>query len=158
MSQKEEVKSRNKWAFAFVALVAVLAIVYGTKTAIALTDTPAFCGSCHLTNEAVRTHAVSTHATLNCNDCHAPHNILAKIPFKAKTGFSDIYVNTFGDPPTVLKASKGAKDVINQNCQSCHTMTTMNVAMDAKEYCTDCHISVPHSGRTPISERMVAGE
>jgi hypothetical protein len=31
---------------------------------------------------------MGTHAKLSCNECHAPHNLLAKLPFKAQEGHS----------------------------------------------------------------------
>jgi len=48
-----------------------------------------------------------------------------------------------GDPARVLKPIA-------------HEPTTQTVAMDAKPYCVECHRSVPHKSRTPISTRKVA--
>lgn len=155
----EKVKNANRWAVLFFVLIAVVILYSGTALSMKATDSAEFCGSCHVMNEVTRTHQISTHAKLSCNDCHAPHNITAKIPFKAMAGAKDIYINMFGEVDDVIHTSKKSKDIINQNCLNCHEMTNVNVAMDTKEYCIDCHQTVPHfSKRTPISERRVAGE
>jgi cytochrome c nitrite reductase small subunit len=158
VSLKEKLKNANKWAVMFIALVVLIVIYSGTALSMKATDSAAFCSSCHVMNEVTRTHQFSTHANLSCNDCHAPHNLVSKIPYKIKAGTKDIYVNTFGTVDDVIHAGDETKAIVNQNCQDCHTMTNMNVATDTKEYCFDCHRTVPHFGQKPISERMVAGE
>ncbi|MDY0162284.1 cytochrome c3 family protein [Desulfobotulus sp.] len=121
------------------------------------TDTPQFCGSCHIMYEVVRTQQSSVHASLSCNDCHAPKGGMRKIVFKAKAGAWDVYQNTFGDVLDVIHTNQATKDVVNENCRACHTMTNLNVA-DAKESCTDCHRQVPHFSKSPIAQRRVAHE
>ncbi len=64
------------------------------------TDQALFCGSCHSMSEAALTHKRSPHAKFACNECHAPHNLAAKLPFKAKEGARDIYSTTLGTIPT----------------------------------------------------------
>ena len=154
----DKLRSANRWAVLFFALVAVVVLYSGTAVSMKATDSKEFCGSCHVMNEVVRTHQFSTHANLSCNDCHAPHDLVSKIPFKAQAGAKDIYINTFGTVDDVIHATDKTKEIVNQNCKSCHEMTNVNVAMDTKEYCFDCHRTVPHFGKKPISERMVAGE
>jgi cytochrome c nitrite reductase small subunit len=48
------------------------------------------------------------------------------------------------------------KTIINDNCIRCHSATVSNVNMTAKAYCTDCHRTVPHMNRRPLSERRAA--
>ncbi|OEF96730.1 cytochrome c3 family protein [Desulfuribacillus alkaliarsenatis] len=155
---KDRLKSANKWTVMFFALLVAILLYSGTAISMKATDTAEFCSSCHVMNEVVRTHQISTHANLTCNDCHAPHDILSKIPFKAKAGAKDIYINTFGEVSDVIQSTSKTKEIVNQNCLNCHDMTNKNVAMDAKDFCIDCHQTVPHFGKKPISERMVAGE
>ena len=155
---KETLQGANKWAIMFFVLVALIVLYSGTAVSMKVSDSPAACGSCHVMNEVVRTHQVSTHANLSCNECHTPHDFLSKIPFKVYSASKDMYMNTFGEIDDVIQASERTKDAINDNCQRCHEMTNMNVALDSKQYCFDCHRTVPHFGKKPISERMVAGE
>ncbi|HJA80033.1 NapC/NirT family cytochrome c [uncultured Desulfovibrio sp.] len=121
-----------------------------------VTDSRPFCASCHVMQEAAVTHKASTHAALACNECHSPANLLVKLPFKAKEGLRDVIANMQGrDAP--LLPGVATRDVINENCKSCHSATNMNVAsMDAKPYCTDCHRNVAHMRSKPISTRTVA--
>lgn len=155
---KETLQGANRWAIMFFVLLAVLVLYTGTAVSLKVTDSPEFCGNCHVMNEVARTHQMSTHANLSCNECHAPHDFLSKMPFKAYSGAKDVYMNTFGDIDDVIKAKDRTKAAINENCQRCHEMTNMNVATDSKQYCFDCHRTVPHFSQKPISERMVAGE
>ena len=147
------------WLKIFLGGIAVgIVLLAGSAIAMRTTDQRPFCGSCHLMQQAALTHKVSTHANLACNDCHAPHNLAAKIPFKAGEGLRDFMGNMQGkDVP--LSVSLRTKEVINANCKSCHAMTNMNVAsMEAKPYCVDCHRSVAHMRQKPISTRTVANE
>lgn len=102
------------------------------------------------------THKLSTHAKLACNECHAPHNLLAKLPFKAQEGLRDFMGNVSGkDIPRPLSAR--TRDVVNENCKACHFATNSEVAsMDAKPYCVDCHRNMAHMRHKPISTRTVA--
>lgn len=146
----------GKWSVALLAFVVGMVAMVGVGYSIKVTDQAAFCASCHVMSEAAWTHKNSVHAKLDCNECHTPYNIPEKLPFKAAIGMHDIYANTFTDIANIIHASKDTKDVIQANCRRCHTATTMDVAMDVKPYCTDCHRSVPHNSKLPISRRMAA--
>lgn len=147
-----------------ISLVAVLAILLvgialtaGAGFTMKATDQAEFCGSCHLMYEAVRTHQQSVHSQLACNECHTPDPFIPKMTFKTYAGMKDMYINTFGTVYDVIHASEKTKDVVNDNCTRCHTMTTLNVET-VKPYCTDCHRQVPHLRSLPISQRRVADE
>lgn len=148
-----------------VAILVLLLVGAGLYAGMAFsmkaTDQPEFCGSCHVMYEAVRTHQMSAHAELACNECHAPDETVPKMVFKAQAGAKDLYQNTLGDVFDVIHASDKTREVVNQSCLNCHSMTILNVADDvteAKQYCTDCHRSVPHMSKLSISERRVADE
>ena len=132
------------------ALLAVMAF------AMVSTDQRPFCASCHIMQEAAVTHKLSTHAKLACNECHAPHNLLAKIPFKAKEAIRDVVYNVQGaDLP--LGPNSVTREVVNANCIACHARTNVDVAsMNVKPYCVDCHRNVAHMRHKPVSTRMVA--
>lgn len=140
-------------------LLAGAGLYAATTLSLKSTDEPAFCASCHVMHEVVRTQQQSVHASLACNDCHLPEKGMGRLYHKAKSGIWDFYQNTLGDPPDVIHASPEMKEIINGNCQACHVMTTLNVAAtDAKQFCTDCHRQTPHFSKSPIAERRVANE
>lgn len=138
-----------------LGILVLAALAWGMR----VTDARPFCSSCHIMEQAAVTHKLSPHANLACNDCHAPHALLEKLPFKAMEGIRDVVSNTMGNPALPLIAGLHTKDVVNANCKACHAMTNMNVAsMEAKPYCVDCHRGVQHLRMKPISTRMVADE
>ena len=126
-----------------------IALLAGTSSAMTYTDSADFCSSCHVMDEAYDSFKSSNHASLSCNDCHAPtENLASKLAFKAKAGGSHMYMNTIGrnDIPDVLYAKDASVEVIEANCISCHEAGLSNVEYhDVKEGgCIDCHRDVPH--------------
>lgn len=154
--QNNENKPKGKWTAALLTFVAGMVAMVGIGVAFKGTDQAAFCASCHVMNEAAWTHKQSVHAQFDCNECHTPNALASKLPFKAAIGVHDIVVNTMSNVPDVIQADTASKDVIQANCRRCHVGTTMTVAMDAKQYCTDCHRSVPHNKKIPIDRRKAA--
>ena len=155
---KDKLKNNGKWFFVSLILILFGFLYAGSSIAMKATDQAAFCSSCHVMNQATRTYMESVHADLSCNDCHAPEQPLAKVAFKTKAGLNHVSKYITGNIDDIIHAAPNSREVINQNCMSCHRMTNINVAMDAKKYCTDCHRQVPHFSSKPIRERMVAGE
>ena len=147
--------NRN-WFIVSAVLACVLVLGVAGAFTMQATDQAAFCGGCHIMDEVAWTHKISGHAKLACNECHAPANLVAKLPFKAVSGASDIYDTLRKNYPDVIHAEKKHKDVIQANCIRCHAVTIEKVAMDAKDSCIQCHRSVPHRAKAPISERKVA--
>ena len=154
--QETPQKFKRKWTLVLCSFVAGMLAVVGTGLAVKGTDQPVFCASCHVMAEQVWTNQTSIHAKLDCNECHTPHALHKKLPFKAAIGVWDIYANTFTSLPNDVHATGEMKDIIQANCRRCHTATVMTVAMDVKPYCTDCHRSVPHNSKLPIDRRRAA--
>lgn len=146
----------RRWPLFLAAFVLGIVATLGVGAAVSATDTPEFCGSCHSMAPATWTHQMSIHAEQTCNDCHTPHNLAAKLPYKAKVGLHDIFVTVTGTIPDTIHASAEMKQVIQDNCIRCHYATVQNVDMTVKPFCTDCHKAVPHNGKLPISEREAA--
>ncbi|MCR4667338.1 MAG: NapC/NirT family cytochrome c [Desulfovibrio sp.] len=149
---------KRPWLAIFLGGVltgAVLLIV--SAYAMLSTDQRQFCSVCHIMSEAALTHKLGTHADRSCNDCHAPHNWLRKIPFKAKAGLEDFLGNCMGND--VTPPNKTTRDMVNANCIACHAQVNSNVAsMAVKPYCVDCHRNVAHMRHQPIAKRMVSYE
>lgn len=143
----------RRWKWLLCGLAAGIVLSGAFAWGLNYTDQRQFCASCHLMQEAARTQKMGMHANLTCNECHAPHALLAKIPFKAVSGAEDIIGNIQGkDLP--IPPSQRQRDVINRNCIACHGPVNVTVAsMSVKPYCTDCHRSVAHMRLNPISER-----
>lgn len=142
-----------KWLFSGLAVGVILSGVFAW--ALNATDQRQFCASCHIMREAAVTQKNGMHANLSCNECHAPHALLAKIPFKAVAGAEDILGNLQGKDVPVPPAERH-RQVVNRNCIACHGPVNVTVAsMAVKPYCTDCHRSVAHMRLSPISERTV---
>lgn len=146
----------GKWRFAAMVLGVCLVALVGSGYAMRATDTPQFCGSCHTMEEQVRSHTRSLHAKLACNECHAPHALLEKIPFKTAAGLHDMYRTVAKQLSDVVHASKDQKEVVQENCYRCHRPTVENTNMTSKKYCIECHRSVPHKEREPIAKRKAA--
>ena len=154
--QDDNTKPKGRWTLALLTFAAGMVAMVGIGLAVKGTDQAAFCASCHAMSEAAWTHKKSIHAQFDCNECHTPHAIAQKLPYKAAVGMHDIYVNTTSTIPDLIHTQQKMKDVIQENCRRCHVGTTMTVAMDAKPYCTDCHRAVPHNKKLSIDRRKAA--
>ena len=137
-------------------VLAGVVLTVGAAIGMTTTDQAMFCGSCHSMDEAELTHKQSVHAALACNDCHAPHNLMAKLPFKAKEGARDAFATVTSSIPDLIHPGKETMGVVQANCRRCHSATVATVAMQSKQYCTDCHRHVPHSPKLPIAMRSAA--
>ncbi len=132
------------------------ALVLLAAGGMAYSDSRPFCSTCHVMREAALTHSRSPHAELMCNECHAPHNLLAKLPFKAQEGLRDFAANLQGKEAPLL-ARLETREVVNANCRACHKVTNGDVMM-AKPYCVDCHRGMAHQKKIPVSFREAADE
>ena len=144
------------WRPLFLSFLGGMVVLAGIAVATTATDQAMFCGSCHSMDEAALTHRLSVHAELACNECHAPHNLLAKLPFKAKEGTRDIIATVSSSVPDLIHAGDETMQVIQENCRRCHDATVNTVNMTAKPFCTDCHRHVPHSPKIPVAKRSAA--
>ena len=132
------------------------ALVLAAAAGMQYSDSRTFCSTCHVMKEAALTHSLSPHADLACNECHAPPNLLAKLPFKAQEGLRDFVANLQGKEAPLL-ARLETRDVVNANCRACHGVTNADVMM-AKPYCVDCHRGMAHQKKIPVSFREAADE
>ncbi len=146
------------WKFLTAGTVFGAVLVLAAAAGMRYSDSRPFCSICHVMEQAAITHSQSPHADLACNECHAPHFIVEKLPFKAKEGIRDFIDNIRGlEAP--LRAGLETREVLNANCISCHRTTVREVmALDVKEYCFDCHRSVAHQKKAPVSFREAADE
>ena len=144
------------WKFLLAGTALGVALVLLAAGGMAYSDSRPFCATCHVMREAALTHSRSPHAELACNECHAPHNLLAKLPFKAQEGLRDFVANLQGKEAPLL-ARLETREVVNANCRACHKVTNADVMM-AKPYCVDCHRGMAHQKKIPVSFREAADE
>lgn len=144
------------WRLVVPAALTGVALTVGVALAMTATDQARFCGSCHSMAEAARTHQRSVHAKLACNECHAPHGLAAKVPFKAREGTRDILATVRRQIPDLIHPGPATKAVTQANCVRCHGETVGTVNMTVKPYCTDCHRHVPHTPKIPVAQRSAA--
>ena len=143
---KKLFKTNKKWLIVVGLLVGVVLTFSGMKT-MAYLDSPGFCQNCHTMKSVYNTFMDSTHAELQCNDCHLPHKSeIGKLFFKGRAGMTHIYYNTFAtdDIPNEIHATERTKAIMDDNCIRCHQSTVDNISHDAKDSCSSCHKTVPH--------------
>ena len=122
-----------------------------------LSDRPETCMNCHVMTTQYVTWQHSSHARVaTCNDCHVPHDSLArKYAFKAKDGMWHSTVFTMRWEPQVIRLSQGAIPVVEANCRRCHAKVVEDVAIAAHAQgdlrCWQCHREVPHGSVRSLS-------
>ncbi|MDF2557273.1 MAG: nitrate/TMAO reductase rane-bound tetraheme cytochrome subunit [Bacillales bacterium] len=147
MKKLREIFSNRKTFWFLGTFIAGVVFWVGFTSAVHYMDTPEFCGTCHIMDDVVNSHAASAHADLECGSCHVPAgNIATKMIYKAKVGTGHVYYNLFAqeDIPNLLKAKEETKEVVEANCISCHKAMLGNVEHTAKEDCGSCHRGLPH--------------
>lgn len=112
---------------------------------LAFTSGPGFCGSCHIMKPYKASHAESKHMGISCSECHVPHALLSKIPYKIKSGTRDIIHTISRSYPPVLSLKDDSKQILLTNCRGCHeaTLERVGIAMNAKP-CYECHRNIVH--------------
>lgn len=143
---KKLLKINKKWLILSALLFGVI-LSFSTVKGMAYLDSPGFCVSCHTMESPYKSFMDSTHAELQCNDCHLPHKSeVGKLFFKGRAGMGHMYYNTLGTDkiPDVISATERTQAIMDDNCISCHKSTLTNISHDAKEKCISCHKTVPH--------------
>ena len=127
-------------------------VVCGVGSALmAFSGSPAFCGACHAMKGEQATFAMSSHRTLECTDCHLPHdNPVHYFVEKGRTGMIDTYHEVLRDYPARIKISAQGRQTVNDNCLRCHETTmgavhaSVGTPLDTGGDCLKCHSSIAH--------------
>lgn len=112
-----------------------------------LSDSPRTCINCHVMNPEYISWQRSSHRAAVCNDCHVPHDSLArKYAFKAQDGLRHATIFALRREPQVIEARPASRAVIEANCRRCHARLLRAVPTlgAGGRSCVDCHRSVPH--------------
>lgn len=139
-------------------------LLYVSRAVSYLSDEPKTCVNCHVMAPYYATWQHSSHARVaGCNDCHVPHNnTLNKYFFKAKDGIYHATVFTWRAEPQVIHIKEAGTNVVQQNCQRCHTKlnedvsTSKHLTLSDRDHgngklCWDCHREVPHGRVNSLS-------
>lgn len=120
-----------------------------------LTNDPAACANCHIMTEHFSAWVKSSHRHVAlCNDCHTPHNVVAKYVTKARSGFWHSFYFTLGRYPDPLRVTPRSRQVTEGTCRYCHgeIVDAIDPAPndssrrhnDAAGSCVRCHAYVGH--------------
>lgn len=127
--------------------VAAFTFVYA-RGASYLTNDPAACANCHIMSEHFNAWQKSSHkAVAGCNDCHAPHTLVAKYYTKARNGFFHSLYFTTGRFPDPLRITPKNREVTEQACRYCHSNITSAIEHGTNAdaiSCVRCHNYVGH--------------
>jgi len=140
-----------------------LLVVVGTAGALAATNQPAFCSTCHkaMTPEYT-TWAVTSHSQINCASCHIKPGLVNTLTHKVKTLKEPVLYFT----GTWHKPIKPTEVIENETCLSCHSenrnftvsgdlIVPHDRHVNAGVLCVDCHSGVAHAN---IYKRGLTGE
>lgn len=113
-----------------------------------LSDDPASCRNCHVMNDVHDAWAKGPHrAVATCNDCHTPHAFPDKYVVKAISGWNHSVAFTLQSFEEPIRITPSNKNVVLNNCSSCHgeAMSLVDHAGQAElTDCTRCHAAVGH--------------
>ena len=134
-----------------------------------LGDDPKACINCHIMTPYYATWMHSSHGRdVTCNDCHVPHeNIARKYFFKGTDGLKHVFAFVTQGERQVPEAQLASSQVIMNNCIRCHTELNAELVKTGKidymmtqagqgKACWDCHRQVPHGGKNSLAATPTA--
>jgi nitrate/TMAO reductase-like tetraheme cytochrome c subunit len=143
-----------------VIAVAVTVLLVALGVALAASSTPQFCGACKSHEPYVQEYRASSHADVNCEQCHTKPGPLFFLTSKLEALQQPVHQIT-GDYETPILGT-----VLNSSCRRCHTNDTLFTPGSAKGIrvqhrhlieagflCTRCHSTVGHGDAIPEGSR-----
>lgn len=117
-----------------------------------LTNDPQSCTNCHVMREQYDGWVKSSHRSVaTCNDCHTPHDVVAKYATKALNGFNHSFAFTSGRYPDQILINARNRRVTEGACRSCHVSiveaidaTGLRAGHPQETECLRCHPTVGH--------------
>jgi cytochrome c nitrite reductase small subunit len=133
----------------YILIAGILGLVIGGFLALgpprllAKSAMPDFCSSCHVMEAEYEAWFHEGHRTINCVDCHLPHeNIATHYIWKSIDGMKDVVVFYSGKVPEIIRISEHGQNVVRTNCVRCHE--SMVELIDNGRLCWDCHRRMAH--------------
>lgn len=110
-----------------------------------LRDSPEFCISCHVMDQAYRDWSHSVHGyRVTCGDCHIPQeSVVTKLAGKARNGLYHGYAQVLGEVPDPIRITRLGARTVMTNCVRCHGGLVSGVHMEGRR-CWDCHRGIGH--------------
>lgn len=104
-----------------------------------LSDRPEVCINCHIMRPQYATWKASAHHTVaTCNDCHVPHeNLARKFAFKGEDGSRHSFIFTMRTEPQVIRIREAGMKVVQANCLRCHGQLVDATAMGKLSFTHD---------------------
>ncbi|MEJ5358954.1 MAG: cytochrome c nitrite reductase small subunit [Desulfobacterales bacterium] len=138
---------RGFWKPAFLLAVSAgvgLFLAFGPPRLMARTETPLFCGSCHVMESQFEAwFNVGAHRTIRCVDCHLPHETLPMYYlWKSLDGLKDVVVFYSGRTPETIRLSERGRRFVQTNCIRCHGERVARI--DRSRDCWECHRFLQH--------------
>ena len=137
------------------AIIAVfgLFVAFGPPGLYAKSESPEFCGSCHVLQPEYEAWFHSgAHQNIKCIDCHLPNNNLANHLFwKSVEGVKDSLAFHTGRVSETIRISDHGAKVVLGNCQRCHAELISRIHVDRR--CWDCHRRITHRQTGAIETR-----
>lgn len=141
-------RKKRGWVFYLLILVIIAALLgtflaFGPPGLYAKSETPEFCGSCHVMNTQYEAWFHSAHRRVTCVDCHLPNDTLARHLFwKGIDGMSDTIAFHTGRFADDIRISTHGAKVVQENCIRCHSEAVARISTDRN--CWECHRQFSH--------------
>lgn len=128
-------------------------IAFGRPRLYAKSETPQYCGSCHVLEPQYEAWFHSgAHSRITCVDCHLPNDTFARhLVWKTLDGVKDALAFHTGRVSEPIRLSSHGAAVVQENCQRCHAETIARVNIDRQ--CWDCHRRISHKQTGTIATR-----
>ncbi len=134
------------YVLAAVVIVIVLGLIaaFGPPQLYAKSESPEFCGSCHvLTPEYEAWFHSGAHRGIKCIDCHLPNDNLAHhLWAKGLEGVGDTLAFHTGRVSEPIKLSDSGARVVVGNCRRCHAELVARINEERR--CWECHRRMSH--------------
>ena len=119
-------------------------LAFGPPGLYAKTETPKFCGSCHVMESQYESWFYSgVHAQIKCVDCHLPNDSLPRhLMWKAVDGTRDFVSFHTGRISEPIKISTHGAQIVQENCLRCHGEVVARISTD--QNCWACHRRFTH--------------
>lgn len=138
---------RKILAYVLIAAVIVVGLgifaAFGPPGLYAKSESPEFCGSCHVLQPEYEAWFHSGHHLIKCIDCHLPNNNLANhLLWKTIEGVKDSIAFHTGRVSETIHISDHGAAVVDSNCRRCHADLVSQIKENRR--CWDCHRRISH--------------
>ncbi len=134
------------YALGAVAIVVALGLftAFGPPGLYAKSESPEFCGSCHVLQPEYESWFHSgAHQNIKCIDCHLPNdNLPHHLWAKTLEGVGDVVAFRTGRVPEPIKLSEAGAQVVVANCRRCHNELVARINEERR--CWECHRRLSH--------------